>query len=84
MTRILQDEDLRKLMTYYTVWANNLYPKLRFQDFAKRIVKHTTGARLKTMVKVWQDEYKERRQVRLDVRNELSGQTVGGKSFLFD
>lgn len=72
---------MKKLMTYYTVWANNLYPKLRFQDFAKRITKHTTGPRLKTMVKVWQDEFKERRQVRLDVRNELSGQTVGGKGF---
>lgn len=73
-------EDLKKLMTYYTVWANNLFPKLKFSDFAKRVGQHASGRLVKNMLTEWQDEYKEKLIVRRNVQNELSGKTVGGKN----
>ncbi|KAI8065041.1 replication fork protection component Swi3-domain-containing protein [Thamnidium elegans] len=70
-------EDLRKLMTYYTVWANNLYPKYNFSDFAKRVGTHASHRLVREKVNQWQEEYKEKLQVRRNVESELSGQTVG-------
>ncbi|KAI7901300.1 replication fork protection component Swi3-domain-containing protein [Cokeromyces recurvatus] len=67
-----ESEDLKKLMTYYTIWANNLYPKLRFRDFTRRVTKQASKPRIKVMIKEWQQEYKERRQVRLDIERELN------------
>lgn len=65
-------------MAYYTVWANNLYPGLRFQDFARRVVNPAKSKLVRSMIDNWGDEYRQRRQIRLDMRNELSGKTVGG------
>ncbi|KAI9476561.1 MAG: replication fork protection component Swi3-domain-containing protein [Benjaminiella poitrasii] len=67
-----EDEDLKKLMTYYTVWANNLYPRLRFKDFSRRVVKQASKQRIKVMIREWQEEYKQRRQIRLDIERELN------------
>ncbi|CAO0793577.1 unnamed protein product [Mucor circinelloides] len=72
-----EHEDLKKLMAYYTVWANNLYPGLRFQDFARRVVNPAKSKLVRSMIDNWSDEYRQRRQIRLDMRNELSGKTVG-------
>ncbi|KAI8091090.1 replication fork protection component Swi3-domain-containing protein [Gilbertella persicaria] len=69
-------KDLKNLMQFYMFWANNLFPKLKFQDFAKRVTKPASSARVKAVIKEWQDEYKERRQVRIDIDKELSGQGV--------
>lgn len=71
-------DDLKRLMTYYTVWANNLYPKLRFKDFARRVRKPASGNRIKEMLSVWQQEHTEKVQARREVLQELSGETVGG------
>lgn len=70
-------DDLKRLITYYTVWANNLYPKFRFKDFARRVQKPASTDRVKKVVEVWQNEYKERLQARREVLQELSGETVG-------
>lgn len=70
--------DLKRLMSYYTVWANNLYPKYKFSHFAKAVGKHARGKRVKALVTEWQDEYREKMQVRRNMFSELSGQTVGG------
>lgn len=72
-------DDLKRLITYYTVWANNLYPKFRFKDFARRVQKPASGNRVKQMVEVWQEEYKGKLQARREVLQELSGETVGGE-----
>lgn len=71
--------DLKKLMTYYTIWANNLYPKFRFKDFAKKVQKPASTSRVKVVVAEWQDEYKDKIQARREAFQELSGETVGGK-----
>ena len=65
-------------MTYYTVWANNLYPGLLIQDFARRVVNPAKTKLVRSVMDQWSNEYREKRQVQLDVRNELSGKTVGG------
>jgi hypothetical protein len=75
-----EEENLKKLMTYYTVWANNLFPKLRLKDFARRVKKPASGQLVKHMVQTWQEEHKEKMKVRMGIHNELSGQTVGGKN----
>ncbi len=72
--------DLKKLMTYYTIWANNLYPKFRFKDFARKVGKQASKTRVKVVVEQWQNEYKDRLQARRDAVNELSRETVGGKA----
>ncbi|KAI9261260.1 replication fork protection component Swi3-domain-containing protein [Helicostylum pulchrum] len=69
-------EDLRKLMTYYTAWASNLFPKYNFTDFSKRVGTHASHRRVREMVNGWQDEYKEKLNVRRNFENELSGKTV--------
>jgi hypothetical protein len=66
-------------MTYYTVWANNLYPSLRFKDFSRRVLTPAKSKSVRSVMDNWSNEYRDRRQIRLDVRNELSGKTVGGK-----
>ncbi|KAI8977372.1 replication fork protection component Swi3-domain-containing protein [Mycotypha africana] len=71
-----EDEDLKKLITYYTVWAHNLYPKLRFQDFTRRVVKQTSKASVKLQVEQWQQEYRERRQVRRDIMKSMMDNTT--------
>ncbi|CAO3636567.1 unnamed protein product [Mucor fragilis] len=76
-TRGHEHEDLKRLMTYYTVWANNLYPGLLIQDFSRRVVNPAKSKLVRSVMDQWSNEYRERRQVRLDVRNELSGKTVG-------
>ncbi|KAL9557365.1 hypothetical protein MBANPS3_001439 [Mucor bainieri] len=80
-TRGHEHEDLKKLMTYYTVWANNLYPGLLIQDFARRVVNPAKSKPVRSLMDQWSNEFRERRQVQLDVRNELSGKTVGGNVF---
>ncbi|KAG2209741.1 hypothetical protein INT47_001889 [Mucor saturninus] len=70
-------DDLRRLMTYYTIWADNLFPKYKFSHFAKVVGNHTKGKRVKEALSEWQDEYKEKMQVRRNQYSELSGQTVG-------
>ncbi|GAN07980.1 hypothetical protein MAM1_0184d07485 [Mucor ambiguus] len=79
-TRGQEHEDLKKLMTYYTIWANNLYPGLLFRDFARRVVNPAKSKTVRSLMDQWSEEYRDRRQVRLDVRNELSGKTVGGNA----
>ena len=69
-----QEQDLKDLMQFYMFWANNLFPKLKFQDFAKRVTKPASTAAVKSQIKTWQEEFKERRQVRLEVENELNRQ----------
>lgn len=66
-------------MTYYTIWANNLYPSLRFKDFSRRVLTPAKSKSVRSVMDNWSNEYRDRRQIRLDVRNELSGKTVGGK-----
>ncbi|KAI8636566.1 hypothetical protein BD408DRAFT_448351 [Parasitella parasitica] len=72
-----EDQDLKKLMTYYTIWANNLYPGLLMKDFSRRVLTPAKNKAVKNMMDQWSNEYRDRRQIRLDVRNELSGRTVG-------
>ncbi|CEP09930.1 hypothetical protein [Parasitella parasitica] len=72
----LQDKELNRLMTYYAVWANNLYPGLRIKDFSRRVVNPAKSKIVRNMMDEWSNEYHERRQIRLDVSNELSGRTV--------
>ncbi|KAG2210757.1 hypothetical protein INT46_008579 [Mucor plumbeus] len=72
-----EDQDLSKLMTYYTVWANNLYPSLRFKDFSRRVLTPAKSKLVRSVMDNWSNEYRDRRQIRLAVRNELSGKTVG-------
>lgn len=67
-------------MTYYTVWADNLFPKYKFSYFARAIAKPASGRDVRNLLSGWQDEFKEKMQVRRDLHSELSGQTVGGKS----
>ncbi|KAI8365604.1 replication fork protection component Swi3-domain-containing protein [Choanephora cucurbitarum] len=69
-----EEQDLKDLMQFYMFWANNLFPKLKFQDFAKRVTKPASTAAVKSQIKTWQEEFKERRQVRLEVENELNRQ----------
>lgn len=77
-----EEDDLKKLMLHYTVWANNFYPKLKFKDFIRRVKVPASGQRVKNLVGTWQDEFKEKRRVRQDIENELSGETVGGLIFI--
>lgn len=65
-------------MTYYTVWASNLYPKYNFSDFAKRVGTHASHRLVRETVNGWQEEYREKLQVRRNIESELSGKTVGG------
>ncbi|KAI8141846.1 replication fork protection component Swi3-domain-containing protein [Fennellomyces sp. T-0311] len=55
-----EDEDLRKLMDYYTVWAHSLYPRLQIRDFSRMVTKATAQPRVKYALKQWQDEYYEK------------------------
>ncbi|KAI8886716.1 Swi3-domain-containing protein [Backusella circina FSU 941] len=70
-------DDLKRLMQFYQRWAHNLYPRLRFQDFASRVVKVTPKKRCKVSLTEWQREYKEKRQERQRekeaVEEEFSG-----------
>ncbi|KAI9349896.1 replication fork protection component Swi3-domain-containing protein [Pilaira anomala] len=72
-----EGQDLKKLMTYYTIWANNLFPKLKFQDFARKVGKPASDKLVRGLVSTWQEEYREKLKVRRDFMNELSGKTVG-------
>ncbi|KAL0138328.1 replication fork protection component Swi3-domain-containing protein [Mucor lusitanicus] len=76
-TRGHEHEDLKRLMDYYTIWANNLYPGLLFRDFARRVVNPAKSKPVRMVMEQWSDEARQRNQVRLDVQNELSGKTVG-------
>ncbi|KAI9499213.1 replication fork protection component Swi3-domain-containing protein [Zychaea mexicana] len=55
-----EDDDLRKLIDYYTVWAHSLYPRLQIRDFARMVMKATGQARVKYTLSQWQDEYYEK------------------------
>ncbi|KAI8353325.1 replication fork protection component Swi3-domain-containing protein [Blakeslea trispora] len=67
-----EEQDLKDLMQFYMFWANNLFPKLKFQDFAKRVTKPASTAAVKSQIKAWQDEFKERTEARLEVERELA------------
>jgi hypothetical protein len=75
-------EDLAKLMRYYQLWAHNLYPRLRYQDFVSRVVKVTPKKRCKVTLTEWQQEYmdkkRESRRGRDEVQDELSSMTLDG------
>lgn len=74
-----EDEDLHKLIGYYTVWANNLYPKYNFKDFAQKVTKPASSARVKETLNVWRNEYIDRRNIRMGISRELSDNNSEGK-----
>ncbi|KAJ2960033.1 hypothetical protein NQZ79_g4581 [Umbelopsis isabellina] len=34
-----EDEDLKRIMEFYQIWAHSLYPRLNMKDFSERVVK---------------------------------------------
>ncbi|CAO3639964.1 unnamed protein product [Cunninghamella blakesleeana] len=75
-------EDLKKMMIYYKVWANQLYPRLNFTDFADRVMKVTSKKQCKIVLDQWRDEYKFKNSLNIEkdseehVTGELSGMTL--------
>jgi hypothetical protein len=71
-------------MRYYQLWAHNLYPRLRYQDFVSRVVKVTPKKRCKVTLTEWQKEYmdkkRESRRGRDEVQDELSSMTLDGNN----
>lgn len=69
-------------MTYYTVWANNLYPKFKFQDFAQKVGKAASSKRVRVVLDTWKDEYIERRNIRLGLRQDQPANNWQGKVYI--
>ncbi|KAG0747234.1 hypothetical protein G6F16_010933 [Rhizopus arrhizus] len=69
-----EEHDLKKLMRYYQLWANNLYPKFRFTDFAKKVTKPASTKAVKEMIAVWQEEFRQRKRVRDEIEASHSGE----------
>ncbi|KAG2225003.1 hypothetical protein INT45_000124 [Circinella minor] len=74
-----EDEDLRKLMDYYTVWAHSLYPRLQFRDFSRKVLNGTQSARVKHTLSQWQDEYYEKQNVLNENNPNNNNNTTGGE-----
>ncbi|KAI9247035.1 replication fork protection component Swi3-domain-containing protein [Sporodiniella umbellata] len=65
-----EEQNLKKLMRYYQIWANSLFPKFRFTDFAQKVGNAASHKTVKERISIWQDEYRDRHQVRADVLAE--------------
>ncbi|KAL0090293.1 replication fork protection component Swi3-domain-containing protein [Phycomyces blakesleeanus] len=77
-----EDLDLARLMEFYHIWADNLFPRLPFSDFSHAVLKATANGRCQTALATWQDEFEAKRNAvqhkddgPTDI-GELSGMTV--------
>ncbi|CAO3670932.1 unnamed protein product [Rhizopus stolonifer] len=63
-----EERNLQKLMRYYQLWANTLFPKLLFKDFAQKVGTPATHKTVRERIGVWQDEYRDRHMIRAEVQ----------------
>ncbi|KAI9032746.1 replication fork protection component Swi3-domain-containing protein [Phycomyces nitens] len=71
-----EDLDLARLMEFYHIWADNLFPRLAFSDFSHSVLKATANARCQTVLSTWQDEFESKRD---RVHQEDNGQAQAGE-----
>ncbi|OZJ04548.1 hypothetical protein BZG36_02695 [Bifiguratus adelaidae] len=55
-------EDLRKLLNFYKMWAHELHPRLKFQDFVKAAEKTCRSKRSRVYLETWIKESKRSSQ----------------------
>ncbi|KAF7724176.1 chromosome segregation in meiosis- protein [Apophysomyces ossiformis] len=60
-----EEQDLQKLMEFYYMWANRLYPRLGFADFARKAMKACANKRCKIALAEWQQEFKDKNNTSL-------------------
>lgn len=64
-----EEKNLQKLMRYYQLWANTLFPKLLFKDFAQKVGTPASHKMVRERIGVWQDEYRDRHMIRAEVQD---------------
>ncbi|KAJ3295633.1 hypothetical protein HK104_002438 [Borealophlyctis nickersoniae] len=65
-------EDLEKLMTFYNIWAHNLFPKMNFQDFVQKTEKVCRERRVRIFMQSVLNEYR-RAQMGVDAEHDDDG-----------
>ncbi|KAG2176746.1 hypothetical protein INT44_007410 [Umbelopsis vinacea] len=58
-----EDEDLKRIMEFYQMWAHSLYPRLNMKDFSDRVVKVCSKRQCKETLNVWRQELVENKSV---------------------
>ncbi|KAG2181112.1 hypothetical protein INT43_008694 [Umbelopsis isabellina] len=71
-----EDEDLKRIMEFYQIWAHSLYPRLNMKDFSERVVKVCSSQKqCKEALNVWREELVQGASVD-NMEGELSGITI--------
>ncbi|CAO3665668.1 unnamed protein product [Umbelopsis ramanniana] len=70
-----EDEDLKRIMEFYQMWAHSLYPRLNMKDFSDRVVKVCSKRQCKETLNVWRQELVENKSVE-SMEGGMTGITI--------